>query len=72
MDIHSLRPFLPYIPDDLTVGQFVFDAAHPTRPRGKEEAAWIVEDATGRALGKQEVTSFFLLSNILSLRLQLL
>ncbi|KXN84605.1 4-coumarate--CoA ligase 3 [Leucoagaricus sp. SymC.cos] len=50
MEFSSLKPLLHHIPDDLTVGQFVFDCTHSTRPKGKEETPWIVEDATGRSL----------------------
>jgi len=56
MEFHSYGPLLPWIPDDQTVGQFVFDTAHPVRPQAKEEAPWLVEDATGRFLSKQEVS----------------
>ena len=33
----------------------MFDATHPARPKGKEDTPWLVEDATGRFLSKQEV-----------------
>ena len=56
MEFHSYGPLLPCIPDDQTVGQFVFDTAHPVRPKAKEEAPWMVEDTTGRCLSKQEVS----------------
>jgi hypothetical protein len=61
MEIHSPKPVLPYIPDDQTVGQFVFDCVHPVRPEGKEGTPWLVEDATGRSLGKQEVSLVILI-----------
>jgi len=56
MEFHSRGPLLPRIPDDQTVGQFVFDTAHPVRPKAKEETPWLVEDATGHFLSKQEVS----------------
>jgi len=56
MEFHSYGPLLPCIPDDQTVGQFVFDTAHSVRPKAKEEAPWLVEDATGHCLSKQEVS----------------
>ncbi|KAF5360393.1 hypothetical protein D9756_004584 [Leucocoprinus leucothites] len=55
MEIHSLKPILPYIPDDQTVGQFVFDAVHPTRPNAREGTPWLIEDGTGRLISKQEL-----------------
>ena len=65
MEFHSLGPSLPYIPDDQTIGQFVFDATHPARPKGKEDTPWLVEDATGRFLSKQEVSLVQRLPSIL-------
>ncbi|KAF9447299.1 acetyl-CoA synthetase-like protein [Macrolepiota fuliginosa MF-IS2] len=56
MEIHSLRP-LPesLIPDDQTIGQFVFDSKHPARPKTKEGVPWFIDDATGRSFGEQEI-----------------
>jgi len=56
MEFHSYGSRLPWIPDDQTVGQFVFDTVHPVRPKAKEEAPWLIEDATGRFSSKQEVS----------------
>jgi len=44
----------------------VFDATHPARPKGKEDTPWLVEDATGRLLSKQEVSLVQRLPSILS------
>ncbi|KAJ3574470.1 hypothetical protein NP233_g1748 [Leucocoprinus birnbaumii] len=55
MEFHSPKPILPHIPDNLTVGQFVFDAIHSTRPNGRERVPWLIDDATGRRVGKEEL-----------------
>lgn len=47
---------LPHIPDDLTLGQFLFDCNHPTRPKGLTGTPWLIEDATGRKRDEQEVS----------------
>lgn len=46
---------LPHIPDDLTLPQFLLDSAHPRRPVRKEGIPWLIEDATGRRIGFEEV-----------------
>lgn len=46
---------LPHIPDDLTLPQFLLDCAHPRRPVRKEGIPWLIEDATGRRIGFEEV-----------------
>lgn len=46
---------LSIIPDDLTVPQFVLDAQHPARPPQDPNMPWLIEDATGRAIGFEEV-----------------
>lgn len=55
MEIHSLQPTLPHIPDDQTIGQFTFSHGHPAMPHRKEGTPWLIEDATGRSLGELEV-----------------
>lgn len=46
---------LPHIPDDLTLPQFLLDSVHPRRPVRKEGIPWLIEDATGRRIGFEEV-----------------
>ncbi|EKM79072.1 hypothetical protein AGABI1DRAFT_40522 [Agaricus bisporus var. burnettii JB137-S8] len=55
MEFQPLKPQLPHIPDDLTIGQFVFDHAHAVRPKEKPGTPWLIEDATGRSIGKEEL-----------------
>ena len=49
---------LPHVPDDLTLVQFIFDSTHECRPSRPQGVAWLVEDATGRKIGLEEVTRF--------------
>ncbi|KAF9005401.1 phenylacetyl-CoA ligase [Cyathus striatus] len=46
---------LPYIPDDLTLPQFLFDCQHPSRPQPKGPVPWFIEDGTGRKIMESEV-----------------
>lgn len=46
---------LPYIPDNLTLAQFILDSQHPSRPVRKHGIPWFIEDHTGRTLGYEEV-----------------
>jgi 4-coumarate--CoA ligase len=55
MEFRSPAGDLPYIPDDLTVVQFILDCQHTSRPLRKDGNAWLVEDGTGRGLGLEEV-----------------
>lgn len=48
----------PYIPDDLTVAQFILDAHHPGRSIRPNDTPWFIEDATGRQIGYDEVCWF--------------
>ena len=48
---------IPYVPDDLTIPQFILDTHHPARPTLKKLIPWIVEDATGREIGSDEVSA---------------
>lgn len=44
------------IPDDLTIAQFMLDRPHPYRSTSRPvEAPWLVDDATGRKIGFEEV-----------------
>ncbi|KAI0270030.1 acetyl-CoA synthetase-like protein [Gloeopeniophorella convolvens] len=62
---------LPHIPDNLTVPQFMLDSWHPTRPVSQSNP-WFVEDATGRAIGFEEVRSrVYGLANALSIKFDL-
>ena len=53
---------LPYIPDNLTLAQFILDSQHPSRPIRKHGVPWLIEDHTGRTLGYEEVRPQPLLS----------
>ncbi|KAH9044383.1 amp dependent CoA ligase [Lactarius pseudohatsudake] len=58
---------LPYIPDNLTLAQFVLDSTHPYRPLRPQGVPWLIEDATGRKIGLEEVRTRVLgLANALS------
>ncbi|KAH0832171.1 hypothetical protein J3R83DRAFT_13084 [Lanmaoa asiatica] len=46
---------LPYIPDNLTLAQFVLDSQHPSRPIRQHGIPWFIEDHTGRTLGYEEI-----------------
>jgi hypothetical protein len=46
---------LPHIPDDLTLAQFIFDPTHECRPIRPQGVPWLVDDATGRKIGLEEV-----------------
>ncbi|OBZ76144.1 4-coumarate--CoA ligase-like 7 [Grifola frondosa] len=54
-EIHGDGGPLPFIPDDLTVPQFILDSHHPSRPVVKEPHAWLIEDHTGRRIGSDEL-----------------
>jgi prophage antirepressor-like protein len=53
---------LPYIPDNLTLAQFILDSQHPSRPIRKHGIPWFIEDDTGRTLGYEEVRTRLLFS----------
>ncbi|KAI9461168.1 amp dependent CoA ligase [Russula earlei] len=61
---------LPYIPDDLTLPQFILDSTHGCRPsRRPQGTPWLIEDATGRKVGYKEIQSRVSgLANALSLK----
>jgi len=46
---------LPFIPDNLTIPQFILDAHHPSRPLRKDGMPWLIEDESGREIGVEEV-----------------
>lgn len=54
-DFHSLHGPCPPIPDDLSAAQFTLDCHHPSRPLRSGNGPWLVEDATGRGVGFEEV-----------------
>ncbi|THH18562.1 hypothetical protein EW146_g2442 [Bondarzewia mesenterica] len=59
----------PHIPDYLTLPQFMLDSVHPSRPVRREGIPWLIEDATGRKIGFEEIRSrVFGLANALSLK----
>jgi 4-coumarate--CoA ligase len=51
---------LPHIPDNLTLTQFTLDSTHECRPVRLQGVPWLIEDATGRKIGLEEVTIAFL------------
>ncbi|KAI0257049.1 amp dependent CoA ligase [Lactifluus subvellereus] len=60
---------LPHIPDNLTLSQFIFDSTHECRPVRPQGVPWLVEDATGRKIGLEEIqTRVSGLANALSLK----
>ncbi|KAJ7062336.1 acetyl-CoA synthetase-like protein [Mycena amicta] len=62
----------PHIPDDLTIPQFLFDYEHPIRMPRSPETPWIVDSATGRTYGRDELYErTWNLANGLSLRYSL-
>ncbi|PCH35738.1 phenylacetyl-CoA ligase [Wolfiporia cocos MD-104 SS10] len=47
---------LPFIPDDVTVPQFLLDSQHPSRPVVTNAGnVWLIEDSTGRKVGYEEI-----------------
>ena len=52
----SLGDPFPYIPDNLTLVQFVLDSTHPYKPHRPQGVPWLIEDTTGRKIGFEEVT----------------
>jgi len=58
MTVHlPSKPLKAHIPDDLTVPQFIFKAAHELRPIRRPDVPWIIEDETGRGMGEDEVSN---------------
>ncbi|KAI0314769.1 amp dependent CoA ligase [Amylostereum chailletii] len=57
------------IPDDLTLAQFILDSQHPARPTRPHGKPWLIEDATGREVGFEEVRErVFGLANGMSIK----
>lgn len=50
---------LPHVPDDLTITQLLLDGerAGSIRPKRPDGVPWLVEEATGRGVGLEEVSS---------------
>ncbi|KAH9960787.1 amp dependent CoA ligase [Lactifluus volemus] len=46
---------LPHIPDNLTLTQFILDSTHEYRPVRPQGVPWLIEDATGRKIGLEEI-----------------
>ena len=58
-EIHGDGGPVAHIPDDLTIAQFVLDAEHPSRaPWSHTTRPWLIEEATGREIGSDEVGGF--------------
>ncbi|KAH9833509.1 amp dependent CoA ligase [Rhodofomes roseus] len=55
--IHGPGGPLPAIPDDLTIPQFMLDIEHPSRPKTDKNRPWMIEEATGREVGEEELRS---------------
>lgn len=47
------------IPDDLTIPQFLLDTTHPLKPVNTTNAPWLIDDASGRKVGLEEVSVQF-------------
>ncbi|EIW81332.1 amp dependent CoA ligase [Coniophora puteana RWD-64-598 SS2] len=63
------QPLGTHIPDDLTIAQFILDAEHPIRAQRPAGAPWLIDDASGRKVGFEEIrTRTFGLANALSRR----
>lgn len=54
-EFYSLHGDCPPIPDDLTIPQFFLDSYHTQRPARTDSVPWLIEDATGRTIGYEEV-----------------
>ncbi|KAF9236311.1 hypothetical protein BU15DRAFT_77152 [Melanogaster broomeanus] len=65
----SAGPLNCVVPDDLTIPQFFLDSHHPLRPVRKAGIPWLIEDATGRHIGLEELRArTFGLANSLKAR----
>ncbi|KAF9474156.1 phenylacetyl-CoA ligase [Pholiota conissans] len=45
----------PYVPDGVTIPQFIFDSEHETRRKRKPGTPWLVEDATGKKMMESDL-----------------
>lgn len=58
-----------FVPDDLTLPQFILDSYHPLRPIRSSQVPWFIDDASGRGVGYEEIrTRTYGLANGLSLQ----
>ncbi|KAJ8488324.1 hypothetical protein ONZ45_g13990 [Pleurotus djamor] len=48
-------PPLPYVPDDLSIPQFILDSHHPSRPVRKFGVPWLIDDVSGARVGFDEL-----------------
>lgn len=46
---------LPHIPDNLSIPQFILDTQHAIRPSRPPQSPWVIEDATSKKVGYEEV-----------------
>ena len=44
-----------YVPDDLTLPQFMLDSHHPLRPIRPTHVPWFIDNASGRSVAHEEV-----------------
>ena len=56
-EIHADGGPLPFIPDDVTIAQFILNEQHPTRPVQTGTRPWLIEEVTGRKISSDEVSS---------------
>jgi len=54
-EFHSPTGVLPFIPDDLSIPQFILDSQHPTRPLRNDGTPWLIGDDCGREIGLEEL-----------------
>ncbi|RDX52613.1 acetyl-CoA synthetase-like protein [Lentinus brumalis] len=54
-DIHGAGGPMPPVQDDLTIEQFILDGQHPTRPQWYGQRPVLIEEATGREIGSDEL-----------------
>lgn len=52
-------PLPRYIPDDLTITQFLLDSDHSYRPQRPFGTPWFIDDESGMKIGAEEVTLSF-------------
>ncbi|KAF7302723.1 Phenylacetyl-CoA ligase [Mycena chlorophos] len=48
---------LPFIPDNVTIPQFMLETPHSARPHRPASAPWLIEDGSGRRIGLDELRS---------------
>jgi hypothetical protein len=58
-DMHTRNETqLPYIPDNMSIVQFMLDFQHEIRPRSDNDIPRFVDSETGRGLTMSQVSSF--------------